>query len=564
MSSSPVIRGLSYPKTVQRSLYSMFSFGASRVGRDAEAIQYFGNRISYGQLMDDVHAFAAGLLTLGVKKGDFVTICLPNMPQCVVAVYAVNRIGAVCNLVHPLSTKEEISHAVRLCESRVILTFELNEAHAEGLGAKIIRCETSSCFPKNPKGFVMKTVYNYSVRKSPRASSVLLWKDVVHAGRKYLETGALPEDTVEYDDTAAVMYTGGTTGEAKGVLLSNGAFNITTASLIEMKVNDRCHEHGAFLSVLPVFHAFGLAICIHAPLSCGMRMYLSPRFSPKDCAGAVLKEKIEILAGVPAMYERMYPLLKGRDLSFIEHIVCGGDMVSADLVDRYNVILGRANGGASFLPGYGLTECGGACILVDEDMNPIPEGCVGRPVNGLEMCLVEPGTTQVILDNEEGELCLLGGSIMSAYYKNAQATADVLRKHSDGRVWLHTGDIVTFDEKRNIIFKSRYKRMVKVNGYNVYPTLIENTMEQCPAVSEVCAVAAPWKTDKKIKLYVTLANPEADEERAKEEIMAFAKANLNHWSCPFAVAVLKEMPRTKMNKKDYRVLESDAGASSAE
>ena len=120
----------------------------------------------------------------------------------------------------------------------------------------------------------------------------------------------------------------------------------------------------------------------------------------------------------------------------------------------------------------------------------------------------------------------------------------------------HTGDIVTLDEDRNIIFKSRYKRMVKVNGYNVYPTIIENTMEKCPLVSEVCAVAAPWKTDKKIKLYVTLADPKTDEEKAKAEIMEFAKANLNHWSCPFAVAVLKEMPRTKMNKKDYKVLET--------
>ncbi len=556
MSQNPAqcITGLSYPADIQRSLFSMFEYGYSRVGRDAEAILYFGNRISYGKLMDDVHAFAAGLVNLGVKKGDFVTICLPNMPQCVVAVYAVNRLGAICNLVHPLSTEKEIKDAVRLCDSKVVLTFELNEGFAEGLGAKIIRCKTPLFFPKSPKGFIMKTVYNRTVRNAKRASDVLLYEDIVEDG--YKSKTPLPKDTMQYDDTAAVMYTGGTTGDAKGVLLSNGAFNITTSALIMQKVEGRCHENGAFLTVLPVFHVFGLAICIHAPLSCGMRMVLAPRFVPKDCANQVLKEKIEILAGVPAMYERMYPILKGHDLSFIEHIVCGGDLVSSDLVDRYNEILERKNGGASFLPGYGLTECGGACILVDEDRDDIPEGCVGKPVNGLEMCLVEPGTTKVIPDNEEGELCLLGGSIMSGYYKNEQATADVMRLHKDGRVWLHTGDIVTFDEGRNIIFKSRYKRMVKVNGYNVYPTIIENTMEKCPAISEACAVAVPWKTDKKIKLYVTLADPKADEETAKDEIMTYAKANLNHWSCPFAVAVLKEMPRTKMNKKDYKVLES--------
>ena len=181
---------------------------------------------------------------------------------------------------------------------------------------------------------------------------------------------------------------------------------------------------------------------------------------------------------------------------------------------------------------------------------------MGRPVNGLEMCLVEPGTTKVIPDNEEGELCLLGGSIMTGYYKNEKATADVMRMHKDGRIWLHTGDVVTFDEGRSIIFKSRYKRMVKINGYNVYPTIIENTMEKNPLVSEVCAVSVPWKTDKKMKLYVTLADSTMDRKKAEAEIMAYAKEHLNHWECPLAVTVIDEMPRTKMNKKDYKVFES--------
>lgn len=221
MSQNPAqcITGLSYPADIQRSLFSMFEYGYSRVGRDAEAILYFGNRISYGKLMDDVHAFAAGLVNLGVKKGDFVTICLPNMPQCVVAVYAVNRLGAICNLVHPLSTEKEIKDAVRLCDSKVVLTFELNEGFAEGLGAKIIRCKTPLFFPKSPKGFIMKTVYNRTVRNAKRASDVLLYEDIVEDG--YKSKTPLPKDTMQYDDTAAVMYTGGTTGDAKGVLLSN-------------------------------------------------------------------------------------------------------------------------------------------------------------------------------------------------------------------------------------------------------------------------------------------------------------------------------------------------------
>jgi len=553
---NPVICNLSYPDHVQRSLYSMFAYGCARVGRGARAYQYFGNTVTYGQLMDEIHACAAGLLELGVKKGDFVTICLPNIPQCVISLYAVNRIGAVCNMVHPLSTKSEIEKAVTLTESQFALTFELNEGHFEGLCRTIIRCPTPAYFPKNAKGLIMKTAYNISVRKAKRVKGAVLWASVMASGRKSLTEKPLPKDTVKPADTAALMYTGGTTGDAKGVILTNEAFNVTTSSLLQMKIENQCHEGGAFLSILPVFHAFGMVASVHAPLSCGMRMILSPKFDPKECANLVLKEKIEILAGVPAMYERMYPLLKGHDLSFVVHAVAGGDLVSSDLMRRYNEILDSSNGGASFLPGYGLTEaCGPVCLASRSDIE-LQEGALGKPLTGLEMCIVEPGTTKVIADTEEGELCFFGRSLMGGYYKNEKATADVMRRHKDGKIWLHTGDVVTLDEDRNIIFKSRYKRMVKVNGYNVYPTIIENTMEKCPAVSEACAVAAPWKTDKKIKLYVTLKDKDADEEKAKEEIMAYAKANLNHWSCPFAVAVLKEMPRTKMNKKDYKVLET--------
>ena len=150
----------------------MFEYGMSRVGKNAEAYQYFSNKVTYGQLMDDIHACAAGLLELGVKKGDFVTICLPNIPQCVIALYAVNRIGAVCNLVHPLSTKTEIEKAVNLTESRFAFTFELNEGHFDGLCKTLIRCKTSEYFPKNPKGFIMKTAYNFSVRKAKRTDGI--------------------------------------------------------------------------------------------------------------------------------------------------------------------------------------------------------------------------------------------------------------------------------------------------------------------------------------------------------------------------------------------------------
>ncbi len=547
---------VTYTPETKRSLYSMLEFGASHASLKAQAILYFNKILTYGDLLDEVHACCAGLITHGVKKGDYVTIFLPNIPQCVIAVYAVNRLGAVANLVHPLSTKSELEYAVSLTGSKIILAFETNEARCADTGAAVIRCRTPGYFPKTPRGLILKTAFTYSVRKSARLETAVEWTDLIANGRLQLKNGTpLPKDTVQPDDIAAVMYTGGTTGDSKGVMLSNAAINFTSTWLINHYANNDAHIGDALLAILPVFHAFGLAVVIHVPLSAGLRIILIPRFNPKDCAKIVLREKVSYLAGVPVIYERMYPYLKEHNCSFIKHAVCGGDKVTADLLTRYNTLLMDDTNRLKFQPGYGLTESCGSCAVTKMEYQTFIEGSVGTPFSGIDYCLVEPGTTSVLPNDAEGELCIRGPSLMTGYLNNEPATRDVLRKHDDESTWLHTGDIVTLNDGDTIVFRSRYKRMVKINGINVYPTLIENTMEGCPLIHEVCAVAVPWKNDRRIKLYVTLKNTPLTKTAASEEIMAYAKTNLNHWSTPFAVTVLNEMPLTKMNKTDYRVLE---------
>ncbi|HJJ29934.1 MAG TPA: class I adenylate-forming enzyme family protein [Methanocorpusculum sp.] len=546
---------LEYSDETKQSLYSMFNYGVEHAGREAIAIQYFGNRISYGELYDLVNKCAAGFLEHGVKKGDLVTVFLPNIPQCVIAVYALNRIGAVCNMIHPLSTLSELEHAVKLTDSKLILTFELNEGLAADMDVHIIRCRTPGYFPKNPKGFVMKTVYSFSVRKSAKARArVTEWSDLLAEGEKYLQTKPLPPSDVKADDTAVIMYTGGTTGPAKGVMISNWSVNYVTTRLLLENVTNTAHIGDGFLAILPLFHAFGLAVCIQAPLSSGMRVMLVPRFNDKECSNLLLKEKVAYVIGVPAMYERMYPYLKGHDLSFMKHVVCGGDWVSHDLAYRYNDILGKDKGGAEFRPGYGLTEACGTCSLTRNNYRAFPEGCVGLPVEGTDICLVKPGTCDLVPKGEEGELCILSPSLMKGYYKNPEATKDVLRIHPDGKLWLHTGDIFVIGEEDNLCFKSRIKRLVKVNGYNVYPPLIEAAMEGCPIISKACAVGFKWRDDRRIKLFVTLKQ-KMDQIEAEKQILIYANEHLNHWSVPKMVVILDEMPMTKMNKLDYMALQ---------
>lgn len=552
---NPSITHYDFTPDDTRSLYSMIQYGAKHATLRAEAIEYFGTRITYGDFLETVDTFAAGLAIEGVKKGDFVTIYLPNIPQCIFAVYAINRIGAICNLVHPLSSRQELEYCVTLTGSKYILAFEGNEGKAAGLGAKVIRCRTPEYFPKTPKGVAMKTYYNFSIRNERKAEYAVEWTDIMAKARTFFKQGGtLPKDTVNTEDTAAIMYTGGTTGDSKGVMLSNAAINACSTNMMLHCFEGLPHIGMSFLSILPVFHAFGYSLVIHLPLIGGMRMILRPTFNEKECAKLILEERIETVAGVPTIFERLYPLIKDKDLSFIKYIAAGGDRVSRDLADRYNAILPSTK----LRPGYGLTESCGCCVLMEDTYSKLPEGCVGIALEGTEICLTVPGSVKPVSDGEEGELCIRNAALMTGYYKKEKATADVLRKHADGNIWLHTGDIAQIDEKGQVLFKSRCKRMLKVNGFNVYPTMIETAMELCPLISEVCAVGMPWKNDDtRVKLFVTLKDPSVNQEEAKKEIMEYARTHVNRWSCPKEIRILEKMPTTKMNKTDYKVLENE-------
>jgi long-chain acyl-CoA synthetase len=535
----------------------MLRYGAILAGNKRPALAYYGNHISYGKLLEEVHACAAGLRVHGVKCGDFVTIFLPNIPQCVIAVYAVNMIGAVCNMVHPLSTTSEIGHAVDLTESKYVLACEINEAACSGLDVEIIRCKTSAYFPRTSIGYLMKLVHRCALREhlnDKNVRKITEWDALMKEGYGSVAVSGVLDMVGAPNDTAIIMYTGGTTGVAKGVMLSNLAINSVAIQLVVGVVGDDICVGDGFLAILPMFHAFGLVVTVHTPLSAGMKVVLLPRFDVKECAHTVFLEKTAYVIGVPAMYERMYCEFEGRDLSFVKQIVAGGDRISDSLINRYNQLLQQSGCTTKFRPGYGLTEACSVCTLTMAGYRTIPNGCVGVPLIGNRVCTVEPGTTNILPDGMEGELCLLSDAMMTGYYRNKEATDAVLRRHEDGLLWLHTGDVVKILPTGDVCFCSRYKRMVKVNGYNVYPMMIEAVMQTHPYVQEVCAIGIPWGHDTRIKLYVTL-NRRMDPIEAEHKLIEYATQRLNRWSVPTTVEIVAALPRTKMEKIDYRELE---------
>jgi long-chain acyl-CoA synthetase len=541
----------------KQTLYSMLRYGAESAGNERPALAYYGNHISYGTLLEEIHACAVGLHAHGIRRGDFVTIFLPNIPQCVVAVYAVNLIGAICNMVHPLSTVDEIGYAVDLTQSKYVLTCEINEAICSGLDVEIIRCRTPAYFPKTPKGYFMGWMHRREIRSRLNVENVrkiTAWDDLMKEGHSVVATSGVPEMVGAPSDTAVIMYTGGTTGAPKGVMLSNFAINTLAIQLVVGIGGKDLHVGDGFLAILPMFHAFGFAVAIHTPLSAGLKIALLPRFDAKECANTIFSEKTAYIVGVPAMYERMYSELEGKDFSFVKVIVAGGDNIHSSLIDRYNNLLRQGGCMVKFRPGYGLTEACSVCALTMDGYRTLSMGCVGIPLMGNKICTVEPGTINVLPGGAEGELCLLSDAVMTGYYRNQEATDAVLRRHEDGGLWLHTGDIVKIASTGDIHFRSRSKRMIKVNGYNVYPAMIEEIMQMHPDVQEVCAIGIPWGHDTRIKMYVTLKR-KVDSTDAERKLIEYAEGRLNRWSIPATVEIVPSLPRTKMEKFDYRALE---------
>ncbi|MDO5844358.1 MAG: class I adenylate-forming enzyme family protein [Methanocorpusculum sp.] len=551
---------LNYTEEDKRSLYQALLYGYNRAGDNSIILAFYGRHMLFKQFMDEVSATAAAFIKHGVKKGDCITIYAPNIPQSVIALYAANRIGAIGNMVHPLSTKQEVQYAIDLTESKIVLTVELNEELvSNNKDLEVIRCKTAGYFPTNLKGLVMKAGFGFAMRKYgsvENVKAVTAWTDLLEEGKKLIAEGfTLPKEDGKAEDTAVIMYTGGTTGVSKGVMLSNYAVNsISMQMLIDVGVGKTDVEDG-FLAILPIFHAFGLAVTIHAPLISGMKVVLVPRFDPKGCFNEIKRENILFVPGVPALFERMYPFFENYDMSKMKLMCSGGDRVSAELAAKYNKILARDHADVKFRAGYGLTEASGTCTLVPNDYDVLPSGCIGVPMTGTQICVVKPGTTEEVPEGEEGELCFLGPAIMKGYLKNEEATNEVLRKHADGKTWLHTGDIVAVRKDGNICFRSRYKRLVKVNGYNVYPSVIEEIVQAHPSVKQVCAVTTPWKDNRKIKLFVVL-NEGANAATVESDLIEFAKkSGLSRWSIPVKVEVVEALPMTKFSKVDYMLLE---------
>lgn len=549
---------------VNKTMYQKFRESADK-RKENPCFYYYNNTISWTQAQTMVDECAAAMLANGVQKGDRVIICAPNMPQCICAVYAVNKIGAIASMLHPLSVASEAQYCKNLVGAKFAFCFDVSEKAFAGMEDLIlVKCKTATYFPKTPYGFIANMLYKKKIKgKTAPAKGVkklIEWNDFLKEGRKYLkENTVTPADDPQA--TAATMMTGGTTGNPKAVMLNSYAINSLSYQLVDVVDTtikmDIDPDKDAMLTALPVFHGFGFALCMNVSMCVGMPQSLFPQFDAKMCSDAIKKYHINYIFGVPDFFEKVYKAgyLKGVDMSTMKLIGSGGDVVPYSLTEKMDRLLKENGSKFHFATGYGLTECVTVCTFTDMKREA-PQGCIGLPCYNIETMTVKPGTTQEVT-GEDGELCVYGPTLMQGYWNDPEETAKVLVKHDDGKVWLHTGDMCYITpETGDIYYRQRLKRVYKIAGYLVYPSFIEESYRAMAEIYDCCAIGVGEEGKTTLKLFVVKNKnfKNDDEEELTNKIIEFGKQNLSKWSVPKQVEYIDELPRTKIGKVDFKVL----------
>ena len=360
----------------------------------------------------------------------------------------------------------------------------------------------------------------------------------------------------EADAPAAILYSGGTTGTTKGILLTNLNFNALGQQIIA--TNPMFRPGDRMLSAMPLFHGFGLGVCIHSMLSQGGRCILVPRFTAQSYSKLITKYRCNFIAGVPTLYEALLrlPNMDKADLSCLKGVFSGGDSLSVELKKKFDKFLYDHHATVQVREGYGTTETVTACCLTPTHM--FKEGSIGLPFPDTYIKIVKPGTDEELPYGEEGEILLAGPTVMKEYIKHPEETANTLRKHADGLTWVYTGDLGVMDNEGFIYFKGRSKRMIITSGYNVYPAQLENILDACDQVQMSCVIGVPdsYKMQR-VKAFVMLKPgvPAIDETR--KEIMAYAAKHIAKYAMPKEIEFRDELPKTLVGKVAYRQLEEE-------
>ena len=521
------------------------------------AIYYYGTKITIRKMLDKIDECADALAALGIKKGDTVSLLSASTPESICLFYALNKIGATMNAIDPRLDKKSVARMISGSGSKVLfvidMAYPLVAAVRSEINQEHIIVQTAS----TSLPFFMKVAYKLAVRSTiPYGKEgVISWETFIKGARN----GAAQEADYVGDATVAITYTGGTTGFPKGVMLTNDSINSVAFSFLHAGIVYKPNTR--FLGIMPIFSSYGLVTGIHMPMIMQQELALIPRFYPLKMGEYIKKYKPQHMIATPAFYEILINSeeMKGFDLSFMLTLGSGGDSMNAGLEEKLNEFMKTHNLRYPLAQGYGMSEVSAAATFCVNDR--YKRGSVGIPCITTTIGIFDPETGEELGYNTPGEVCISGPTLMKGYYNNKEETDHVMRKHADGQIWMHSGDIGTIDEDGFVYIQGRVKRMItRFDGHKVFPITIESFIAEHELV-QGCSVFAVPDRERMQGHYPMAAielKPGVDAAKKEElcrEIYNKCQSELEQRGRPVAVVTVDEIPHTAMGKNDYLNLE---------
>ncbi|MBP5774941.1 MAG: acyl--CoA ligase [Clostridiales bacterium] len=533
------------------TIYGKLKSGAEEF-KDLAALEYYGNKISYSSLISYIDKCASSMYLHGVRKGMHVAVILPNIPQAVFIFYACSKLGAVCDLIHPLSSVKELKDFIRNTDPRIVFVYDELSAGFTFLAGKVKKAVLVSPSEYLPRMAKLAFKVKSKVKNQPFVRFQTFPEFMKESGKPYT---LKEEERPSANDPCAMLYTGGTTGKAKGVLLSSYNFNNNALEAIE---SCECLEKGdRFLAVLPIFHGFGLGVGIHTVLLFGGTSVLLPIFKVKKFIQLISKYKPAVIAGVPAIFGAIVSGdVKDIDMSYVKLVISGGDRLPPDIQDKMNELLASHGSKAVVRQGYGLTECLSGVSLMPPSCRE--HNCIGRPYSNTLFKIVDPETCVELPNGTDGEILISGPSVMTGYCNEEKETEETFIKDPDGRIWLRSGDMGRIGDNGLLYFECRIKRMIITNGYNVYPNIIEDIINACPGVSDCAVIGIPDALrGEVVKAYIVLDKENLDKsgsEQALKNVKEELSQSVSRFAMPRSFEVVDSIPKTKLGKVDIAAL----------
>ena len=532
------------------SMYDYLKDTASK-NEKRSAYSFYGNEVTFKSFMKKIDKVASALKEFNIVENECVTICMPNTPESFALIYAINKVGAICNIIHPLSSTQDIERALKETNSSIIFCSDVAMPKARHIKVKhFIMVPTSESLGK-----ILKTLYNIKSSLNMKLEEgMLTWHEFLNYG--------VSEDTYVKRDPnspAAIIYSGGTTGKPKGIIISNANFNamaLQTASVCKY-----ISPGHSVLSALPIFHVFGLALCTHTCLVAGMKCIIVPQLNTKKINKELKKYKPSVYPAVPSLLKMSMNDSDPGSNAFkdIKVVVVGGDYLSPQVKSEYEEYLKAHGSSAVVKVGYGLSEaCGFCCCTaqVDEKYVNNHKGTLGIPNPDMIVKIFEPNSDVEKSVGDVGEICITGPTLMMGYINEDEETKKTLVIHNDGRTWLHTGDLGYMDKDGFIFYTSRLKRMIITNGYNVYPIELEDIINKCKYVDTCTVVGIPHKIKSQTpKAVIVLKSNVQDTLEVREEIRRYCYKNIAKYAVPTEYEFRTSLPKTAVGKVAYRDLE---------